>query len=108
MVTLENLRKYVGDNDQPIGDDPDNDTWLQECLTEAMLLVDKYVGSAVVPEAILDKCYLMVGAELDRRREVMENPQQFMTTEGINYAPNPYRDPMAPAYSMLRKWVRPF
>lgn len=103
--TVEDLKAYVGD------DSFEYETLFEDCFNEAVVLVDKYVGLAEVPEVILDRAYIEVGADLFNRRSApngIQN-QQYATVDGIGQAPMRIsRDPMAAAYKLLQRWVLPF
>lgn len=106
-VTVETLRAYVGADI----DDADVSLLLQSALSAAAALVDKYVGVAVVPVEILDRCYLIVATDLFERRNAPNGiaNQQYATVDGIGQAPmRVARDPMAGVYEILRRWVLPW
>lgn len=103
--TWEDLKAFVG------SDDYEYDALFEECFEEATVLVDKYVGTTVVPDVILDRCYIEVGADLFNRRSAPNGVmnQQYATEDGIGFAPYRIaRDPMAAAYRMLGRWVYPW
>lgn len=114
-VTVNDLKAFVG------SDDTTYDALLQECLNEAMALVDKYnvkydAGTETwiasdAPTVIVDRCYLAVAADLFERRNAPNGiaSQQYATADGIGI--NPYRvgrDPMSHAYKILGRWVTPW
>jgi len=104
-VTLSELKVYVA------SDESDNDDLLTECLVDAAVLVNKYVGVAAVPVEILDRCHIIVAADLWERRNAPNGiaNQQYATIDGIGAAPvRIARDPMAGAYKLLQRWVLPF
>lgn len=77
--------------------------FVQECLTEAQVLVGRYVGVAVVPEAVLDRAVKEVGSELFHRRQAPNGIAQFATPDAspVRVA----RDPMLGAYPILARWL---
>ena len=103
--TWEDLKTFVG------SDEYEYDSLFEECFEEAQALVSKYVGAAVVPEVILDRAYLEVGADLFNRRSApngIQN-QQYATVDGVGFAPMRIsRDPLAAAYKILGRWVLPW
>lgn len=104
--TWEDLKTFVGSDD-----DYEYDSLFQECFEEAQVLVDKYVGTSVVPEIILDRSYLEVGADLFNRRSAPNGVmnQQYATVDGIGTTPYRIsRDPMSAAYKILGRWVTPW
>lgn len=104
-VELEDLKEYLGT------DDTDYDSMLEECLVDAAVLVDKYVGAATVPVEMLDRCYLIVSADLFERRNAPNGiaNQQYATVDGIGASPmRVARDPLAGAYKLLQRWVLPW
>ena len=81
---------------------------LTNCLAEAMALVDKYVGEVPIPTPVRDRAYIEVGADLFHRRNA---PHGISNQFDIHEGGNPLRiqrDPMAPAYPILRRWVTPW
>lgn len=103
--TWEDLKAFVG------SDDFEYDDLFQQCFIEAQVLVSKYVGLIEVPEEILDRAFLEVGADLFNRRSAPNGimNQQYATVDGIGQAPvRIARDPMAAAYKLLGRWVLPF
>lgn len=106
-VALNDVKAYVGDD----LDDTTNDALLTGCLSDAAVLIDKYVGAAAVPETILDRCTLIVTADLFERRNAPNGiaNQQFQTADGIGQAPARIaRDPMQGVYKTLGRWVLPW
>lgn len=74
------------------------------CTAEAAALVERYVGTRAVPDAILDRAVLEVGAELFHRRSAPNGVQQFGTVEGAPVV-RVNRDPMVAGYPILRPFV---
>lgn len=104
-VILEDLKSYVGSTET------EYDGLLSDCLLEATALVDKFVGSRAVPGVIMDRAYTEVAADLFNRRNAPNGimNQQFATMDGVGSAPvRIARDPMAPAYKILARWVTPW
>jgi hypothetical protein len=105
MATAQDVKDYIGD------DDFESEALINACLDESVLLVDKYVGEATVPEAILDRAYIVTAADLYYRRQAPNGVmnQQFVGVDGIPTTPvRIARDPMSQAYGLLRRWVLPF
>lgn len=114
-VTSTDLATYVGAGQDEYAD------LLADCLLEAVALVEKYLTTgtddagqpilASVPEAIQDRAVKEVAADLFNRRNAPNGivQQQFATTDGYGTtAMRINRDPMAPAYPILRRWVLPW
>lgn len=105
-VTLPEIRSYVG------ADTADGlDSLLEDCLAEALLLVNKFVGVAPVPEAIRDRATTEVAADLFNRRNAPHGVmnQQYTTVDGPGVeAVRISRNPMTAAYPILRPWVSPW
>lgn len=104
-VVLDDVKVYVG------ADGTEYDSLLDECLTDAAVLIEKYVGEATVPTDIVDRSTLIVAADLFERRNAPNGivNQQYGTTEGIGYSPmRVARDPLAGVYKILGRWVLPF
>lgn len=106
-VTLEDIKKYVG------SEESEHDDLLTSALSDAALLVNAHAGSqvAAVPVEILDRCYLIVAADLFERRNSPNGiaNQQYATVDGIGMAPmRVARDPLAGVYHLLRRWTTPW
>lgn len=105
-VELAELRSYVG------ADPTDGlDSLLTSCLSEALLLVEKFVGPRPVPSPIRDRAVTEVAADLFNRRNAPHGVmnQQYTTIDGPGVeAVRISRNPMTAAYPILRPWVRPF
>jgi len=103
-VALTDLKEYLGASDE-------HDSMLGACLSDAAVLLDKYVGGAAVPENIMDRCTLIVAADLFERRNAPNGivNQQFQSPDGVGQAPARIaRDPLAGVYSVLTRWVLPW
>lgn len=93
---FEVLRAYVG---APNSDDD----YVDSCYHEAEALVDKFIGEASVPSEIRLRALLVTGSELYHARSAPNGIYQGASFDGspIRIA----RDPMTPAYPILRQWV---
>lgn len=104
-VTTADLREFVGAT-------TNDDSLLSGCLLEATELVDKYVGDNEVPDAILDRAYVEVAADLFHRRNAPNGiaNQQFALPDGGfgGQAIRIARDPLTAAYKILGRWVSPW
>lgn len=81
--------------------------FLSSCAEEAIELVDTYAGTAVVPAVVMIRAYLEVAADLWHRRTARNGVAGF---EDAEISPSPVRinrDPMTPAYPLLRPYVTP-
>lgn len=112
-----------------VGAQPSDDAALSLDLAQAAALVAQYVSGTVaaipaeepttwsviteldIPTVILDRALGEVAHDLFSRRRAPNGilTQQFDTPEGIgSQAIRINRDPMAPAYKILGRWVVPF
>lgn len=111
-VSLNDLKAYLGTSTEK------QDVFLMGCLEEAKALVDKFnkkydtVSKGYIesdaPTGIVERCYLIVAADLYERRKAPNGiaNQQFASADGIGQAPMRIaRDPMAGVYPILRRWV---
>jgi hypothetical protein len=97
MANYDGLKAYVGASDS-------DNAFVSDCWDEAHLLVDKYVGTATVPAAIIARAKEEVGSELFHRRSAPNGIAQFATLDGSS-AVRVARDPMTPAYAILNRWM---
>lgn len=79
---------------------------VKHCFDLAIVIVDKYCGTTLVPTVVKEEAYLLVGVELYDRRQPMDNVGQFNETGGIQLRLS--RDPIIPALPVLSRWVRHF
>lgn len=95
----EDLNKYVGGTYEHSAEAERN--W-----ELASVMVDKYIGAKTIPPVVRDEAILQVAAELMDRGNgpVAPNVGQFAVGTPLRVA----RDPMAPAYGILKRWVVPF
>lgn len=96
-MTAEDLSQYVGAN-------ADDSAFVASCWARADALVTQYIGSAVVPSAILDGAKLDVGSELYHRRNAPSGIAQFAVA-GAESPVRLARDPMTSVYPVLARWV---
>lgn len=114
-VVLADLKAHIGESST------EYDALLTGHLAEAQALVDKFnvkyddVTLAYVvsdaPQAIVDRAVKEVAADLWNRRNAPNGiaNQQFVGPEGPASAPiRIARDPMAPVYKLLGRWVMPW
>lgn len=94
MVTTNDLLDYVGSTDT---------TFAEQCLTEATLMVEEFVGSSIVPSEIMDRAVLETASELFHRRNAPSGLQQFANFDGVPARLS--KDPMTQAYAYLSMWV---
>ncbi|SDQ11080.1 phage gp6-like head-tail connector protein [Microbacterium sp. cf332] len=100
MITLADLKAYL--DIESTKDDP----FIGACAATADALLGAYVGDAVVPEVILERAALEVGAELFIRRATRgANAGQIGTLEGPTF--RTARDPLTGVYAMLAPFVGP-
>jgi len=90
-----------------VGADYEDDAALQRHWSVATALVLNWAAGATVPAVVLDEAILLVAAELfDRAKTPSVNSGQFADSP---VAPvRSTRDPLNPAYKILRPWVAPF
>lgn len=101
-MTAADLLAYVSTDG--LGSTPAEETYAAACWEEATALVSRHAGSSDVPEAILNRAALEVGAELYHRRQAKNGISQFASPDGgagIRIA----RDPMVAAYPILAPYV---
>lgn len=94
-VTVVEFRAYVGTDEES--------DFVSECLTAGHALVNKFIGSATVPDTIHDNAVLIASSELFHRRSSPQGVTQFAAMDG-----NPVRaakDPMNAARELLRPYV---
>jgi hypothetical protein len=99
-VTAADLRDYLEEHDT------EKYTFIESCFETAHVLVNGYVGTAVVPAPVLDRARLEVGAQLYRRQNAPGGATQFAIA-GDQGAVRVSQDPMAGVYPMLRPYVGP-
>ncbi len=96
-LTVDELRAYTG---AATGDAD----FVTSCHDQATTLVARFVGTADVPESVVDRAALEVGSELFHRRQAPNGIAQFATVDGSS-AIRVARDPMVAAYPILTPWV---
>lgn len=79
--------------------------FIQECLDEAMALVDNRCGTAryMVPVTVLQRAYINVGADLYFRRTAPQGISQFTSADGA--AMRLGKNPMDAAEEILRPFL---
>lgn len=99
-----------------VGTDPAR-TGLEADLEEALALVTRFnrvrgedgtFGPSAAPESAVDDAVLQVAAGLFDRRTAPTGAvqEQYGTADGVGSSPvRIARDPLAPAYKILRPWV---
>lgn len=98
MVELGTLQGYVNSYDEDV-------EYLTSCLGEARGLVSDFIGTAVVPEPVLDRAVLETAAALFGRKGGQGG------LAGFNGDGTPVfhaKDPLNSVYPMLRRYVMPF
>ena len=101
MVTASDLAVYVNVRDYT------SEPVLENCFDTAVQMVTDFVEDNEVPESILDRATLAVGAELFYAKSAKNGIAQYASAEGA--APTRIaRDPMVAAYPLLRRYVLPF
>jgi len=103
-VALTDLKEYVGVTSTS------KDALLTDCLEDATALLNKYMGSAVVPTNIVDRCTLMVAYDLYERRNAPNGivNTQFQGADGQPATARIARDPLQGVYPILSRWVLPW
>ena len=96
-MTPEELAAFVGAT-------PDDAEYVAECSTQAVELVNSFIGSAekvaAIPAAVLDRCYLNAGSELFHQRNAPNGISQFASFDGS--ALRVPRDPLVGVYPLLK------
>ena len=97
------LKSYIG------SEDVNEDTYIQECWNEAVLMIDLALIKAFrpVPVAIKDRMYKEVGSELYNRKNAPSGGSQFATFDGGTQPVRGPRDPMSQVRPMIRQYVCP-
>lgn len=78
--------------------------YVGQCWDEAQALVGRHIGDAQVPETIVTRATIEVGAELYNR----QNAPSGVLNQATEFGGTPTRvarDPMVAAYPLLRPWV---
>lgn len=91
------LKNYVNAQD-------DDDAFVATCLAESIELVDRLIGTNVVPSAIKDRAYLETGADLFNRKNAPNGISQFADFGGEAIRIN--RDPLVQARALLKGFLR--
>ena len=104
MADWNDLKQYIG------SEDADEDSYIQSCYDEAVVLVDDALTNAfrLVPEVIRNRWYLEVGNHLYNRKNSLSGTSQFATFEGGATPVRSPRDPLAEIRPMIRRYVVPF
>jgi hypothetical protein len=98
MVTDEQLLAYVGGTQGDL-------EYVGKCLVQAIMMVNAYViRTPLIPQEILDACYIQVGSELFHRRNAPSGIAQFSSLDGSNPV-RVAKDPMTSVYPILNRWV---
>lgn len=99
-----NLKTYIGDEEF------DNDEYIQSCWTVASILTTKAFATATgpVPQEVLDRVALEVGAELYKRKDAPSGTSQFATFDGGSVPVRGPRDPLSQVRPIINAYVVPF
>ena len=95
-VSVEEFRAYVGTDE--------DSTFVTECLSGGLALVERYIGSAEgVPAVIKDNAVLIAASELFHRRSAPNGVSQFASMDGapVRVA----KDPLNAVYPLLNAYV---
>ncbi len=81
----------------------DDGDYITACVMEAMELVDHEIGTAPVPDPVVDRAVIEVGSELYNRRSAPNGISQFASPDGgaVRIA----RDPMVGARPLLAPFL---
>ena len=79
---------------------------VEQCWSEAVELVSAFVGTATVPQVMVDRATLETATELFNRRKATNGVVGFGSQDGVPVFVA--RDPMQRSYPLLRRWVLPF
>lgn len=94
-VTVEEFRAYIGTDE--------TSDFVSECLTAGHALVNKFIGTATVPDTVHDNAVLMASSELFYRRQSPQGVTQFASMDGT--AVRAAKDPMNAARELLRPYT---
>jgi hypothetical protein len=81
-----------------------DDAFITQCWNEAVALVTKFIGTATVPETVVDRARVEVGQELYNRRAAPNGIAQYATFDSSSVQ-RVARDPMVGAYPLLQPYV---
>ena len=96
-MTTDELMKFLGASES-------DRAFVEECLNQANTLITTYIGSAVVPDDIMNNSTQQVASEMFHRRNAPSGIAQFSSLDGVS----PIRvakDPMTSVYPLLRRYV---
>lgn len=85
--------------------EPELVTFAAACHEEASELVERHIGTATVPEAIMARAVLEVGADLFYRRAARNGVVNFGNGVEAASVVRINRDPMTQAYPLLSPYV---
>lgn len=94
-MNSEALHDYVGAK-------ADKSAFVDACWEEAVALVSRFVGTATVPEGVLNRACLETGAALFQRMKATNNQANGIVDGTPVFAA---KDPMVNAYALLRPFV---
>lgn len=95
-VSVEEFRAYVGTDE--------DSTFVTECLSGGLALVERYIGSVTtVPAVLKDQATLIAASELFHRRSAPNGISQFASMDGapVRVA----KDPLNAVYPLLNAYV---
>jgi hypothetical protein len=95
-VTVEQFRNYIGTSE--VSD------FVDTCLASAIQMVTKFIGSARVPQNVIDSAVLSCGSELFHRRSAPNGVAQFADMGSVVRIA---KDPMNAAREMLLPFTGP-
>lgn len=96
---IDAFLKYVNGNTS----NADDRDLAQRCLSTSAQLIADYIGTATVPDPLLDEATREVAAELWYRRQAPGGVAQFAGLDGTTV--RMARDPMVAAYPILQRYV---
>ena len=95
-MTVAKLNAYVDAIDDQID-------YVTDCFNEAVQMVDDEIAGRYVPDVILQRAIIEVGADLFFRKDAPNGISQFSDNTG---ATRIARDPMLTARKILKRYLR--
>lgn len=82
--------------------------FIQECTETATALVDRFIGSSLVPSSVRRSAILEVAANLFNRRSSSRDSSTALDADSTASFFRPALDPLTPAYPLLRPYMSVF
>lgn len=86
-----------------VGEGSVDHEFVKDCWEQAVVMVDRFVGDALVPAPVLRLAYIQTGSELYARKNAPSGVQGF--ADGSQNPVRLAKDPMTSVYPLLRPFV---